>query len=181
MADPYRVKVGLVGVKDAMKELRKLDPELRKAFNREVNRIAAPVVQDVKNAYKFVPLSGMNRVWGGGSGRQRKVFPLTLNNARRGVAVKIDTSRRATSTIYIRQNDPGWAIFETAGRASVNPLGEALNKKLGVVLEPGKTRLLGRVVFKERAKVEREITELCKRVMNVLNRKLAPTRKDFGF
>jgi hypothetical protein len=181
MSDAYRVEVGVVGVKDALKELRKLDPEIRKAFNNEVKRIAAPVVQDAKNAYKFVPLSGMNRAWGGGGGRGRDVFPLTLDRARRGIAVKIDTSRKAVSTIYIRQNDPGWAIFETAGRATVNPLGEALNKKLGEKLEPGKTRLLGRVVFKEKAKVEREITQLCKRVVNVVNGRLKPRREDFGF
>jgi len=181
MSDAYRVDVGVVGVKDALKELRKLDPELRKAFNKEVTRIAAPVVQDVKNAYKFVPLSGMTRTWGGGSGRSRNVFPLTLNNARRGVAVKIDTSRKAVSTIYIRQNDPGWAIFETAGRATVNPLGQALNNKLGSDLEPGKTRLIGRVVFKEKAKVEREITELCKRVVNGINGRIKPRREDLGF
>lgn len=182
MTNAWSVEVGVVGAKEAIKELRKLDPELRKAFNREVKRIADPVVQDVKNAYKFVPLTGMEkRAWGGGSGRSRRVFPLTVEMARRGVSVKIDTSQRAVGTIYIRQNDPGWAIFETAGRKNVNPLGDALNAKLGHVLEPGKTRLLGRVVFKEKAKVEREITQLVKRVANVINGRVKPRREDFGF
>jgi len=179
--NPYRVTVGVVGAQDAIKQLRKMDPELRKAFNREVTRIAKPVLDEVKQAYKFVPISGMNRVWGGGKERQRRVFPLTLKNARRGVRARIDTSSRATSTIYIQQNDPGWAVFETAGRKTVNPLGQALNGELGHVLEPGKTRLIGRVVFKEKALVEREVTDLVRRVANVFNSKLAPKRSDFDF
>jgi hypothetical protein len=182
MTNAWSVKVGVVGAKDAIKELRKLDPELRKAFNNKVKQVAEPALNDARKAYKFVPLSGMEfRSWGGGSKRKRGVFPISVARAARGVKVKIDTRSKPTATIYIQQTDPGWAVFETAGRKTVNVLGERLNAELGEVLEPGKTRLLGRVVFKEKAKVEREITELVKRTANVINGKLKPRREDFDF
>jgi len=53
----------VVGAKDAIKALRKLDPELRKQFNRDAKQIVAPIVEDGKNAYPERLLSGMERSW----------------------------------------------------------------------------------------------------------------------
>jgi len=40
--------VRVEGAKEAIKTLRKIDPELRKEFNAEVRRIAAPIVDAAK-------------------------------------------------------------------------------------------------------------------------------------
>jgi len=39
-----QTSISLVGVEDAIKALRKIDPELRKQFNRDAKDIAAPAV-----------------------------------------------------------------------------------------------------------------------------------------
>jgi len=41
----------VAGVQDAIKALRKIDPELRKQFNRDVKQIVAPVVDAAGRAY----------------------------------------------------------------------------------------------------------------------------------
>jgi hypothetical protein len=45
-------------------------------------------------------------------------FHLIQRKAAKGVKVKLDTRRNATSVIVIQQGDAGAAIFETAGRAT---------------------------------------------------------------
>jgi hypothetical protein len=116
------VKTQVVGAKDAIKGLRKVNPELRKQFNRDVKTIAAPVVNAAKAAYPSMPLSGMSRIWAPGN---RQLFPWEANKARSGVTVKIDTSKTAVSVIRIQQKDPAATIYELAGKRASNPKGRA--------------------------------------------------------
>jgi hypothetical protein len=114
----------IVGAKDAIKALRKLDPELRKQFNRDVKQIVAPIVDDAKNAYPQQMLSGMERNW---TQRNNQKFPYNAKRARAGVKHKIDTRRDARSVIKVQQTDPAATIIEFAGK-NRNPLGTALNQ-----------------------------------------------------
>jgi hypothetical protein len=114
----------IVGAKDAVKALRKLDPELRKQFNRDAKQIVAPIVEDAKNAYPQELLSGMERNW---TQRGNKKFPYDAKKARSGVKHKVDTRRDARSVIKVQNTDPAAGIIEFAGK-NANPLGTALNK-----------------------------------------------------
>lgn len=116
------VKTEIVGAKEAIKSLRKIDPELRKQFNRDVKTITAPVVDAAKTAYPTMPLSGMSRIWSAGG---RQLLPWSASKARLGVQVKIDTSKRAVSVIRIQQKDPAANIYELAGKRASNPKGRA--------------------------------------------------------
>lgn len=164
--------IQVAGLNEALRTLRKIEPEIRKQFERDVKTIAQPAVDAAGNAYKFVPLSGMLRAWDGTGAERRKagrisnrqVFPLSIDKARKGIKVKFDTSLRNSSTIYIQQTDPGWAIFETAGRKTTNPLGTALGP-----LDSGKTRLFGRVVYSVRNQIESQIADIAKKVVNSVN------------
>ena len=40
--------VQVVGVKDTLKQLRELDPELRKQFSRDVKQIVKPLTDEAK-------------------------------------------------------------------------------------------------------------------------------------
>jgi hypothetical protein len=111
-----------------------------------------------------VPISGLERNWAGPAVRGRKVAPLTLDKARKGLKVKLDTRRKATSTILIQQTDPGWAIFETAGRKTSNRLGDSLGP-----LDSGKTRLFGRVVFAVSPQIQEKIAKHTLDVVNAIN------------
>jgi len=115
------------GVKETAKALRRIDPELRKEFNREVKRIAAPITDTAKAAYAdYLIPSGTRRVW---TQRERQIYPFTVAKARRGIRTKVDTSRSARSSIKVIQANPAAAIYEFAGAKTDNPLGRAFSSK----------------------------------------------------
>jgi len=99
---PYKADMELVGLRDAIRSLNKIEPGLRKQF-----------------------VSGMSRKW---SQNGRQLFPFTVAKAQRGVQVKVDTDRRTNNTISIVQKDQAAAIFETAGRRTDNSLERSLGQ-----------------------------------------------------
>lgn len=109
--------VQVVGVKDTLKQLRELDPELRKQFAKDVKQIAKPLTDEAKSLYgKSLP-SGFNRSWSQG---QRQLFPWQASRARSSISVRISTSQRSKSVISVRQNNPAASIIEFAGTKNYN-------------------------------------------------------------
>ena len=161
------IKTDLVGVRQAVASLNKIEPGLRKQFALELNQIAQPAIQAAQQRYTAlgVPLSGMARPW---SNNGRKLFPFDPRKAAKGVKVKLDTRRNATSVIVIQQGDPAAAIFETAGRKNSNTL--ATN--LGNTPTQGRTRLFGPAVYSKIREVTKEMERATLRVINRVNRDL---------
>ena len=161
------IKTDLVGVRQAVASLNKIEPGLRKQFAAELNQIAAPAIQAAQSRYTAlgVPLSGMARPW---SNNGRKLFPFDPAKAAKGVKVKLDTRRNATSVIVIQQGDAAAAIFETAGRKNSNTL--ATN--LGKTPAQGRTRLFGPAVYSKIREVTKEIERATLRVINQVDRSL---------
>jgi hypothetical protein len=161
------IKTDLVGVRQAVASLNKIEPGLRKQFALELNQIAQPAIQAAQQRYTAlgVPLSGMARPW---SSNGRKLFPFDPTKAAKGVKVKLDTRRNATSVIVIQQGDAGAAIFETAGRRNSNTL--ATN--LGKTPAQGRTRLFGPAVYSKIREVTKEMERATLRVINRVNREL---------
>jgi hypothetical protein len=155
----------LVGLRDAIRSLNKIEPGLRKQFVADARRIAQPAVDNVRRGYTKVPLSGMSRKW---SQNGRQLFPFTVAKAQRGVQIKVDTDRRTNNTISIVQKDQAAAIFETAGRRTDNSLERSLGQ-----LAPGRTRIIGPAVYRARPEFEdelrRSILAVLKRVEKELN------------
>lgn len=141
--------IQVVGVRDAIRSLNKVEPGLRKQFVQDANLIAQPAIQEVQRGYTKVPLSGMARKW---EQANKKIFPFSVARAVSGVKLKVDASREATSLIYITQTNVAAAVFEAAGRTNPNSLGDSLGQ-----LKPGHTRVLGPAVFRKRRDIEREI------------------------
>ena len=140
------------GVKETINALKKINPELQKEFRAKANEIAQPAINAAKDVYTQVPLSGMAHKW---SSKGRQLFPFSVAKAKSGVKLRIDTRRNAVGVILIEQKDPATAIFETAGRANANRLGE----QLGFV-GAGRTRLIGPAVYKARRGVEAEMEKM---------------------
>jgi len=65
------------------------------------------------------------------------------------------------------QRDSGTAIFETAGRASRNHLGTMLG-----AISPGRTRVIGPVVYSKRQEIERVMERFAVQLVNRVNREL---------
>jgi hypothetical protein len=156
--------IQVVGVKDTINGLRKIDPQLQKEFKAQATQIAQPAVQAGRDVYTALPLSGMKYKW---TQRDRKLFPFTVTKAVNGVKMRFDTRRNAVGVILIEQKDPAAAIFETAGRANAN----RLSNSLGFV-GPGRTRLIGPAVYKARRGVEQELKSAVMDAMRTVQREL---------
>jgi len=141
--------IEVVGLKEAIRSLNKVEPGLRKEFVAQATAIAQPAIQEVQRGYTKVPLSGMARQW---QQNGKKIFPFSVARAISGVKLKVDASREATSLIYITQTNVAAAVFEAAGRANPNSLGDSLGD-----IRPGTTRVLGPAVFRKRKEIEREM------------------------
>lgn len=162
--------IEVVGVKQTINSLRKIDPQLQKDFKADIVNIAEPAVQAAQNVYKVfevkLPLSGMKYKWQE-QGRSRLNFPFTVAKAVKGVKVRFDTRRGAVGVILIEQKDPAAAIFETAGRANANKLGN----RLGFV-GAGRTRIIGPAVYKARRGIETEMTKMITKTMREVQREI---------
>jgi hypothetical protein len=144
--------VSVVGVKETINALKKIDPQLQKDFRAQATAIAQPAINAAKEMYTQVPLSGMAYKW---SSRGRQLFPFSVAKAKSGVKLRIDTRRNAVGVILIEQKDPATAIFETAGRANANRLGDSLG-----FVGAGRTRLIGPAVYKARRGIEAEMQKM---------------------
>jgi hypothetical protein len=152
----------IVGAKEAVRSLNKLEPGLRKQFAADATRIAQPAISEAQRRYSSVgvPLSGMTRNW---ASNGRKIFPYNVSKASRGVKIKLQGDRRVTSVILIEQRDAATAVWETAGRKTTNALGDALG-----FIKPNTSRVLGPSVFSRRNEIsgemEKAILEVTRRV-----------------
>ena len=163
---PVSTTITVVGLKETINALNKVEPQLVKDFKASANKIAQPAISAAQNAYTQVPLSGMARAWTSKkSGREIKGF--SVANAVKGVQTKFDTRRKAVGVILIIQKDQAAAIFETAGRANPN--------KLSNNLEPvtaGRTRLIGPAVYRSRRKIENEMKEMIVDTISAVQKKI---------
>ena len=153
--------IQIVGVKEAINGLRKIDPQLQKDFKAEATAIAQPAIDAAKAAYTQIPLSQMRYKW---NDRGRKVFPFTVSSAQSGVRMRFDTRRNAVGVILIEQKNQAAAIFEGAGRKTTNRLGQSLdfvssNRGFAMAM-PGRTRLIGPAVYKAKRGIEREMEKM---------------------
>lgn len=160
----FSTDLQLVGVRDTIRSLNKVEPGLRKQFVADARQIAQPAIAKVQSEYVKVPLSGMESKWTQGG---RRLFPFSVAKARSGVQLKVDTDRRAKATISIIQRNQAAAIFETAGRKNRNRLGDSLG-----YLAPGRTRILGKAVYRSRSLIEREMLQAIQRVSRRVQREL---------
>lgn len=144
--------IQVAGVKETINALRQIDSQLQKDFKSDAIAIAEPAVTAAKAVYTSVPLSGMQYKW---SSRGRRLFPFTIDRATKGVRVKFDSRRNAVGVILIEQKDPAAAIFETAGRANANKLGDSLG-----FVGAGRTRLIGPAVYKARRGIEQAMVSM---------------------
>ena len=163
---PVSTTITVVGLKETINALNKVEPQLVKDFKASANKIALPAISAAQNAYTQVPLSGMARAWTSKkSGRKIKGF--SVANAVKGVQTKFDTRRKAVGVILIIQKDQAAAIFETAGRANANKLSNNLEP-----VSAGRTRLIGPAVYRSRRKIENEMKEMIVDTISAVQKKI---------
>ncbi len=163
------------GVRESIVALRKIDPQLRKQFNRRANDIARPIVTEARRRYTQVPLSGMSRTW---APRGRALFPFTVSKARSGVRVKVDTSKRLNrgparpvGIVAVKQTNAAAVIFDMAGKATDNQLSRNLTARWG---QP--SRVMWPAAESQLPDVERQMRALTNEVERFVQAQLAKVR-----
>jgi putative transposon-encoded protein len=140
-------KVEVVGLKEALRELQKIDPKLRLKVTKDFKKITKPVEQAAKVLIpKQPPLSGWAKGWKTKSGYQ--MLPDSgWQGAKADKLVK--------------------SMFDVAGRLNKNGdtkagalMIQALERKFGKA-----SRVLWRAYDANKAEVERQTLELTKQVM----------------
>ena len=165
---PVSTTITVVGLKETINALNKVEPQLVKDFKASANKIAQPAISAAQNKYTQVPLSGMSRAW-----KSHKRTPpqnvkgFSVANAVKGVQTKFDTRRKAVGVILIIQKDQAAAIFETAGRANANKLSNNLEP-----VSAGRTRLIGPAVYRARRKIENEMKEMIVDTISAVQKKI---------
>lgn len=144
----------ITGVKETIKALRRIDPELRKEFNAKYKDAVSPMTNAAKAIYDDQRFpSGTKRTWAPGG---RKIFPLTAAKAKTGVRPKINTSYRGGTALYVMQANPAAAVFDIAGRST--GLGAAFSAKFG----RNPSRVMWPVAERYEKQVKKNVEELVK-------------------
>jgi hypothetical protein len=125
------VSFQVTGIKESLKELNRLAPDLRRHITKDFKTITQPMVDAAKAATPVdPPLTGMNRKW-------KKIKGGVWNNSQvdRGIQVKIDTRRARKRNLtagaqyetlgaFIFQSREVWGIiFDMAGRGGAEDRG----------------------------------------------------------
>ena len=127
------INIEVAGAKDAIKALRRIDPEMRKQFNRDAAQIMKPAVDRIKAAYPDKLPSGMQRAWTMRSGF--KQFPYDATKMRKGVKFKIDTRRKSATVMRLVQTEPSAVFIEFVGRRQMPQIAKVLTFFYG---QPGR-------------------------------------------
>ena len=158
--------VKVFGVQSALKELHKINPELRRQFTSQYKDIVKPVVTQAKSKFPSdAPLSHMARPharlggWDGGL-------------VRKGVIAKINTrkGRSEEVAVFVIQQRTGWgSIFDIAGRTNTSSqfVQNLMNKGYGSA-----SRAMWPAYESNASVVENAVVELVGDVMQNVNRNL---------
>ena len=167
---PVSTTVEVVGLKQTINSLRKIDPQLQKDFKADATAIAQPAINAGKAVYTRVPISNFAKDWTQKKdGRRIKGF--SVDKAQSGVKMRFDTRRNAVGVILIEQKDQGAAIFEVAGRKNSNRLDTSL-RIAGYPVSAGRTRLIGPAVYKARRGIESEMFKMIQGTITTVQKDL---------
>lgn len=163
-------KIQVFGVKEALKELKELDPELRKDLNKKAKEVVKPATDAIKSAYPARYLSGMSRSWRDKRGNPK--FPYDRAAAQKAVGLKIDTGKRNQGTIVIVQKDPAASIIDMAGKAGgQSPQGARFVDALTAQFGPP-SRVMWPTYERNADAVERNMVDLVEDLMDTIGKRL---------
>jgi len=120
-----RTGVQVFGIKEDLKTLNKLAPDLRRQITKDYRALMQPTISDARNnlptGIGVTVMRGFGRKW-------RHIFPWDKANANRYISGKIDTRRarqrnmdkgaqyETLSAFIIQQKNPAGIVFDIAGR-----------------------------------------------------------------
>ena len=166
--DSVSAKVEVVGLKDALKTLNKIDKSLRREITQDYKKIVKPVIDDANNLVPSnAPLSGMARNWSTKSGF--KMLPW-IPGFKQKIAAKINTrnikeyagNKSNVGTFLIQWQGATGTMFDMSKKGA---LGRQLTARYGE-----RSRVMWKAYEKRDGDVMSEMEKLVKRVMDEANR-----------
>ena len=161
-------RIEVVGLKDALKTLNKIDKSLRREITKDYKKIVQPVIDDANQLVPTgVPLSGMARNWSTKSGF--KMLPW-VPGMKQKIAAKINTrnikefggNKTNVGTFLIQWKGATGTMFDMSMEG---PLGRALTARYG-----SRSRVMWKAYEQREGAVMSEMEQLVKRVMDEANR-----------
>lgn len=156
--------VTIVGLKDTLRQLQKIEPETAKEIKADFKQIVKPIIDAAKPQVKEMPLSGFARNWKNG-----RIFPWAQNAVAKSIVARFSNRRRGNSlaVFSVTMKSPAGTIFDMAGRSSANRLATALDTLYG---KP--SRLMWPTYEKHAAQVNANLQKLIEEVTDKVNRRL---------
>lgn len=156
--------VTLTGIKETMRELQKLEPDLAKEIKKDFKQIVAPIVKEARTQVVSMPLSGFARNWKAG-----KLLPWDESAIRKSIIARFSNRRRGNSlaVFSVTMKSPAGTIFDMAGRKSANRLATALDSLYGRA-----SRLMWPTYERHAEAVNTNLRQLTDKITDATNRRL---------
>jgi len=161
---PVDSTVTIVGIKDTLRQLQKLEPDTAKAIKAEFKQIVKPIIDAAKPQVRELPLSGFARNWKGG-----KILPWDKSAVQKSIIARFSNRKRGNSlaVFSVTMKSPAGTIFDMAGKASSNRLAVALDQIAG---RP--SRLMWPTYERHADQVNENLARLVEKITDEANRRL---------
>lgn len=178
-AQTVDTSLSIVGVKEALRELNKMDKIARRQLTKDYKEIVQPVISAAQNlSPQEAPLTGMARRWN--PGHRGDVFPWNGTKEDKGMKAFVSGKKPKQwngftshlATFGIRWSTPGATVAEMSGKGTVptvrgRQMVQALSDKYG---QPG--RFLWRAYTEHADEVQRNVERLVKDLMRTVSERL---------
>ena len=130
--------IEVLGVKEAIRDLSKIAPDLRKQITKDYKLLVAPMISDAKaRVPSDAPLSGWKRAWTSKSGY--KLLPWSGDKAKKLVKAGVSGKQPKEfngrisnlAVFFVRWQGAIDTIYDVAGRRNSSPMASALASKHG--------------------------------------------------
>lgn len=160
----------IVGVKEALRELNKIDKVARRQLTKDYAQIVSPIITEARAMTpQQAPLSGMAYMWKGRGAKQTKpIFPYNAGKTDRGIRPFVSGKKPRQfggfvsnlATFGVRWNSSDAIVIEMSGKGPVptdkgKQMVDALSRRYG---QPG--RFLWKAYLKHEDDVKRNVQVL---------------------
>ena len=171
---PVSAKMEVVGIKEALRDLQKVDKQLANRLKREARNILKPIVQDAQRNIPVEALTGMAGNWTSKKSG-KKIFPWDGYTGRKYVKAKTTTKKpyefggvvRDLAVFSVSWSGGANMIFDMAGRQNNSLLATNLTGKFGPP-----SRIMWPAYEKNAEAVEAGISKVVDEIVDETNKQL---------
>tara|TARA_R110002126_G_scaffold74850_1_gene186538 strand:+ start:63 stop:581 length:519 start_codon:yes stop_codon:yes gene_type:complete len=170
MSGTVETKVEIYGLKNALKELNKVDKVLRREITKDYKRVTMSLIQDAESAIPLgLPLSGMGRTWTPTKGSYQIMPWPESHNIKASINTKnikeYAGQKVNLSTFVVKWSGGAAQVFDFAESGN---LGNQLTRKYGKA-----SRVMWRAYEKNKLQLDIEMEAIVNKVANKMSMNLA--------